>query len=386
MRHGIIQNITLFVFCMLCFCAISYAQTIVITGKSVINKPVLFNNVTLDLSHGYFFITGNGKLTIQNSSILGGISPDNPRLIEVNNGTLVLKQNTMNVIADNIPPSPEQISTYNVIRIIQGHVNLANNHFTIDKSYRASLLVTGSLPTDHFVIQKNLIENFNGGFILLYSTNAQISNNKFVHVGISDIYTAYGNENLIDHNIILFSGNNNVGDGIDIINSQNTVIQKNYIASGSCYSMFVMQCQNVQIDQNIITDGITYGIYITSNVSSTDPYSKQLIALQRLTKSPSAIYPNRSIFIRDNWLIQNRYGLAAIDVTQLTVLGNFFSQHFKNSASRKFWTNNDVLLLNVNQVVWNNNLYREATTQAIDESNDLSRKLVTFPPHGGITL
>src|SRR5438105_2589190 len=136
MIRQIIRKIILL---MICLHSAAYAKTIIITGKTVIDKPTLFRDVVLDLSHGYFFITNNANLIIQNIVINGNISPDNPQLIEVNEGGLILKQNKVNIIATNVPLSPNVLSIYKAIHVVQGHITLDGNYFGIDKFYSAGL-------------------------------------------------------------------------------------------------------------------------------------------------------------------------------------------------------------------------------------------------------
>lgn len=349
--------------------------------KIIVNKPTHYKNITLNLAEDTLIITNNATLEIENCIIKGIVSPDNPILIQIQSGKLLLKNSYLFATTDRIPPTPSNPSLYSIINVAQGNVDLFNNHFTINKMYSVSLLTTNNFPSDHFIISNNIIKNFHGGFLLKNSSNALISNNHFTNVSISNILTVNGNNNKILSNKIFFSGNNNVGDAIDILDSQNTVISHNYIINGSCYSIFILRSKNVQINNNSVLGGITYGIYITPHIGSTNRFLAQWI---QPNAKQASLYPSAEIIVHHNYLSQNRFGLSAKKVDGLYVSDNIFIQHFSNQTARQFWTNNDILLKEILHVEWKNNYYKEAFTQDPHGSNTLSKKIINFPLHGGI--
>lgn len=362
------------------------AQTIVIQGKTVIDKPMTYHHVTLDMSHGSFVITNNATLDIENSEINGTLAVDNPFLINVNNGTLKLKNNTVNVTAVGIQAARDSVSLYNTITVFQGAVEIIANHFTIDKPYTAGLFFTGSVPTSNLIIKGNSIHNFHGGVYLSHSVHATVSNNRFSNVSIGNIYSESGTNSVFKKNVILFPGNNNVGDGIDVINSDNTVINNNYISSGSCYSIVIMQSQHVLINRNQIIGGITYAIHVIPGIDASDVYSHYLLNTVKSANTGDQHYKNSHITISHNYLAENRFGLSVSHVDNLVVEGNVFIQRFQNAKNRRFWTNNDILLKDNTHITWKNNRYKEAFVQTVTGSNAQSLKFVEFPLQGGIVL
>jgi hypothetical protein len=93
-----------------------------------------------------------------------------------------------------------------------------------------------------------------------------------------------------------------------------------------------------------------------------------------------------TITVSNNFMSQNRYGLAGMDISGLTVINNTFIQRFSDDASRKFWTDNNILLKNVTGLSWSNNIYKEAYAQIIGANDPNTDMIVPFPVSGGITL
>lgn len=368
-----------------CLSGHANATSIVINGETIINKPTTFKNVTLDLSHGYFTIANNSILDIENCVIKGIISPENPFFIQVATGKLILINNTVRVRVINIQPSPDTTSVFRVINVSRGTVNIVGNRFSVDKAFTVGLFVTEKYPTAHFVIKANVIEGFHGGFFLSNSRNAIIAGNQFSKVSVTNILAIGSGDSLFERNMILLAGNNNVGNGIDIIYSDNMIVSENYIAFGSCYSIYILRSQNVLVDHNQILGGVTYAIYIVPLVDN-NLYDKHLGKLIGELKSKAIQYANNNISVTNNVFLQNRFGLAATEVDGLIVKNNMFIQKFPDNQTRRFWTNNDILFKNVTNITWDDNRYREAFTQDILGNNELAFKIVNFPLHGGVSL
>lgn len=363
---------------------VSFAEIIIVAPNTIIEKDTTYHNVILDLSHGSFLITKNASLKIENSIINGSISPDNPFLINVTSGNLILKNNTFNVISTNIPANPNHPPLNYLINISQGVASIIGNRFTTNKFYTVGFLASTRSMTSDLNINDNDIRNLHGGILLRNSYRAHILNNKFINVSSSNIYIIGGSHHLIKGNVILFSGNNNIGDGVDLSDTENTSLSENYILSGSCYSVVILRCKNILIDRNKIVGGITYAIYITYSEQLVDSYHKHFLRFS--DKDPVIDGVNENITITNNYLSQNRFGLAARVVHGLTVKNNVFIQWFRDSHSRKFWTDNDVLLQDINNVIWEDNLYKEAYPQQTQGNDEKSSKFVIFPMHGGVSL
>ena len=359
-----------------------YAEIITINGKVIIDKPTRYKNVTLDLSRGYFSIVSNGSLEIESSLINGIISPENKQLLQISSGNLILRNNKFNISVRNIPPNPSDSIGYYMINLLQGGVNITNNEFKIDKPYTVGFFVTNQLPNSHLTFDNNKIAYFHGGILLRNTTDSTIVNNQFTNVGLSNILNLECNNNVLIKNSIYFPGNNNVGDGIDIISSDNILISENIIASGSCYSIVISNSNSINIDRNRVMGGITYAIYVEPFLSK-NVLNKHLL---NLSVKKKIINKNKNISITNNYFAQNRYGLATINVDGLIVKNNIFVQRFSNNNNRQFWTNNDILLQNTENIIWENNLYKEAFTQESPGCNVNSTKFVIFPLHGGVTL
>ncbi len=375
-----------FVFCFILLNKICFAETVIIDGKTIINQPTTYQNVTLDLSHGYFFVTNNATLKIENAEIKGIISPDNPYFLNVFDGDLTLENNIFDVHVKNIESSPKKSPFYRTIHIRKGKLSMTGNYFTIDKPYTVALLMTEKIPTSGFIIKNNKVDNFHGGFMLSYTSNALVSGNTLSHVSVTNLFTLKGHDNTFIDNTVLFSGNNNVGNGADIIDSNNIIFNNNFISFGSCYSMVVLRSQDIFIDNNRIIGGITHAIYITSNISLYDAFHTPFMILAYEDNNNAETYKNKNISITNNYFGQNRFGIAAINVDHLYVKGNIFIQKFMNNSSRQFWTNTDNLFQDVINLDWENNIYKEAFVQNITENNINGLKYVLYPSRGGVIL
>jgi hypothetical protein len=361
-------------------------EKIVLTGRIVIDKPTTYKNIFLDLTHANLEIINNATLHIENCIVNGIISPDNPFLIKVSSGSLNLKNNIFNTSSINLPTDPKSPTIYNLINVVEGKIDLFSNRFFIKHQSTVGFLVTGISTKSKFYIKQNLIDGFHGGVMLRNTTEANILNNTFKNVSFGNIYVVNGYNILIKGNIILFPGNNNVGDGIDIIASDKVDILQNYIFSGSCYSILILKSKNMNIDRNIIVSGITYAISIYTSLGKQDQYATHLN--QFIIKNNIKLNPyidNQNITVTHNYLSQNRYGLSAVNVNGLNVQNNVFIQFFVNDKDRKFWTDNYILFKNVLNVNWANNLYKEAFSQN-DDSNEKSFKFIEFPVYGGVKL
>jgi len=372
-----------FIFILLFTLSVCHAETIKLHGKTVISAPTTYQNVDIDMTNGFFFVVNNASLTIQNSTIEGLITPNNPILLNIDQGQLILKNTQVTVDTNRIQPIPDDVPPYDLIFITQGNIQLENNNFTINQHFMAGLFATSDLLTNNFIIQNNTITNFHGGFYLTNTKNALLQNNTFTNTSLSNIFILNSSYARIRNNSILFAGYNNNGDGIDVINSDDIILKNNYILADSCSSLAVVNSQNILIDSNVIADGITYGIILTSMSSLNNSNQKLLLKLLHGTKINQA---NKNIFITNNYLLQNRYGMKAIYVTGLTVENNFFVQRFLSADGRQYWTNNDILLQQVPGIVWDNNWYKEGFSQVDKGYNDQSLKFVVFPLHGGIVL
>ena len=208
--------------------SLSFAQTIVVTGSRVIDKPTKFENVTLDLSKGNFIIKQNGVLEIDNSVVNVSISADNNFFSSLNNGHLVLKNNVFNVKASGIAPNATAPAAYQLIQVNQGTLNLTSNQFTIDTAYTVGFLTTNpSFTTDGFKINQNSFRNFHGGLYLYNSNDADVNDNTFDNVSFANVLNV-GNMGNYQRNIFTFPGNLNSGDAFDIVNSNGVTVQGQY--------------------------------------------------------------------------------------------------------------------------------------------------------------
>ncbi len=360
----------------------AFAQDVVINGNQLVNSSIAYKNVTLDMTQGEFTVGKDAILTIENSVINVGISPTNPFFVYVKQGRLNLKNSTVNATVKNINPTPNAQATRQLISVDQGLVSITNNKFDIDTAFTVSLLKTNPLYLTHqFTINGNTIKNFHGGIYLRASNNAEVKNNTFERVSLSNIYN-YGDLNLYQNNIFSFAGNLTRGDAFDIINSTSVLITDNIIASSAGYGIYVEGAKNLLIDDNKITDNMAYGIYVSTAATA----SKNTVITDVMPINKMIAITNQNIIVSNNYIALNKFGLASEAAQKFTVTSNTFIQKFSTKAARQFWTNNDNLLKNVTNLAWTNNLYKEAFTQVNGDSNLLALKFVPFPVSGGVAL
>jgi parallel beta-helix repeat protein len=359
------------------------AQTIIIPPNTVISHSKSYNNVTLDLTNGSFIITNNATLTISNSIVNGNLSKNSPLLINVDKGNLSLSNNQFDIKSVDIAPHQTTQSLHYVIQIGMGGLNMTGNRFQIDEPFTAGLLITTStLPTANINIVNNKFERFHGVLYLISTDNALISGNTFFKNSYGNLVVIGSNSKIIG-NTIYFSGSNRLGNAIDVIDSNNILVSKNLILTPTCHGIYVFNSTDVVVDLNRISGGITYAMNILSNPETLTPseYVKEIIRNHKMKNLISS-----NITITNNYMSQNRYGIAASDVNGLTVQNNIFIQRIEDNNARKFWTDNNVLLQNVTSLIWTNNLYKEAFTQAVGDNNSKSFSFVTFPQAGGVSL
>jgi len=364
----------------------TFAESIIINGEKKINQPISYKNVTIDLTKGRFTVDMDATLDIENSTINVVISPDNSWAINLISGNLIFKNNIVNVTTESIQPNPTESAQYHVLNIIQGSVNIQKNRFSIDKPYSTGLFITSPKSTHNFIIKNNEIYNFHGGFYLTNSNYATIDKNLFKNVSYANILFKNSHNNIASNNTILFSGNENVGDSIDLIESNHITLNKNYIISSSCYSLFILNCQDVLIENNSVISGITYAIYINSAISPNNIYQSHLINVVSKNNFNNDTQQNKNISIINNYIAQNRFGLTATNVDGLTVKNNIFIQKFIDGKTRQFWTNNNILLKNTINLTWEKNLYKESFSQEISGDNNKSFKFAIFPLNNGVLL
>jgi parallel beta-helix repeat protein len=356
---------------------------IIISGNQVINNSRTYSNKTLDLSHGEFTVNTGASLTIENSIVNVTISPDNPFFIKSNNGDVILHNDIVNVTVSGITQTPDSRALYNLLQVLSGNLQMTGNNVVVNTPFTVGVLATGITLVSGFDIGGNTFKNFHGGLYLRYSSNARIYDNTFQNVSYANIYNS-GARTTIERNIFSFPGNLKNGDAIDLVNSNDIDIKDNIIETGGNFGIYVMGSQNLTIDNNRITDGQSYGIFIQTALQSTvnkKKYLSQLTAGRKLSATN-----NDNITITNNYIAQNRYGLAGEVVNNLIVKNNTFVQKFDDNSSRLYWTNNDNLLPSVSNLTWENNFYKEAFTQEVPGDNTLAHQFVTFPAHGGVSL
>lgn len=357
---------------------------IILHGNQVINAPRTYTNQVLDLTDGRFTIQTGGILTIQNSTIDITISPTNPFLVQMNDGSLILKNNIVNVKVSGISQIPSMRALYQLIAIQRGSLILEKNNVMIDTAFTVGFLDTlGSVATTGFKISGNTINNFHGGIYLNNSNDADVKENTFSNVSFSNIYNS-GNLSNFNDNTFNFPGNLQFGNAIDIVNSDSITISNNVIASGSNDGISVMGANNLFIENNKITDNKAYGIIIytpTMSEVKKNKYLSQLIPMNKMR-----LIPNTNIVISNNYISQNKYGLTGGVIERLIVTNNFFIQHFTDTSIRQYWTNNDNLLPFVSNLTWVDNIYKEAFTQENGGDNTQALQFVTFPQSGGVFI
>jgi parallel beta-helix repeat protein len=170
---------------------------------------------------------------------------------------------------------------------------------------------------------------------------------------------------------------------MDIINSDTINIRQNLLLTPTCHGIYTLNSSNLVIDSNKVFGGITYAINVLSypEIKAEDDYVKKISAL-----APRQNVATTNVVISNNFMSQNRYGIAVSDTSNLNVNNNVFIQRFSDAVARKFWTNNSILLQNVTGLTWTNNIYKEAFTQEINGDNSQSLTIVPFPQTGGVTL
>lgn len=361
----------------------SMAQKVIIAPNTVISHSKTYNNDTLDMTHGSFIIKNNATLTISNSTVVGTVSDTNPLLINVENGNLNLNNNQVNISAVNIAPHPTTQSLQYFIQMGTGGLKVTNNTMKIDKPFTAGLLITTStIPTSGIQVTNNNIQGFHGAVYLLGTDNALISGNTLNKNTYGNL-VVIGSNSKITGNTIYFSGSNRLGDSIDVIDSNNVEISKNLILTPTCHAIYVFNSQNVTVDSNRITGGITYAMNLLTNPETLE--AKDYVTSLIGNYQPKTL-GSSNISVTNNFITQNRYGIAATDVDGLNVQNNTFIQRFEDNASRTFWTNNNNISQNVTNVTWINNQYKEAYTQVEGGDNSKTGVLVTFPQSGGVSL
>lgn len=361
----------------------SCLAAIVLHGNQIINAPTTYNNVTLDLTDGRFTVNTGGALNIQNSIIDITISPGNPFLVQMNNGSINLNNNKVNVKVTGISQNPNIKALYELIAIQQGGVTVTNNAFAIDTAFTVGLLETQGGPTSGYKINNNSINSFHGGVYLVNSNNAEVNENEFMNVSFSNIFNT-GNLSKFNGNIFSFPGNLQLGNAFDIVNSDGLTISNNVIASGSNYGISITGGSNLFIENNKITDGKSYAIVINTPAPAEinkNKYLSQLVPMKKIK-----LASNNNILISNNYIAQNKYGLTGGVIDRLIVTNNTFIQRFTDSSIRQYWTNNDNLLPSVDNLTWLDNQYKEAFTQDISGDNAASLQFVDYPAHGGVFI
>ncbi len=362
----------------------AFAKVTSIAPNTIIDQDTTYQSTTLDLNSGSFVVINQATLTIENSNIVGAITPEKNFLINVVNGKLNLRKNSVHLTTANIQPNPLHPPLYYAIKLADGSMTIDDNEFSIEHPYLVGLLSTGKTATKDIIFTNNRVTNLHGGIAITNSSNALVANNKFSRVSSSNVLIVQGSHHNIKNNTFIFSGNNNVGDAIDLFDSNNISIYKNNIFSGSCYSMVVLLSKNILIDSNNIVGGVTYAVYVSTFVDFRGA-DREFIANAFADYQPTNI-SNENIIVTNNYLAQNRFGLTANKVDGLTVKNNIFVQHFQDRNARRFWTNNDNLVQSTTNIVWEDNLYKEAYAQNMVDPNLYAIKWVTFPLHGGIIL
>lgn len=366
-----------------------FAQTIKIFPNTVIAYPKTYDNVTLDMSNGSFIIKDKASLTIKNSNIQGTLSKAIPLLFYVEDGKLSMENTQVDVTTKNLTEHPKTQSLEYVMGLGLGNINLAGNTFKIDKLYTAGLLITTStIPSTGLKITNNYFEKFHGVLYMIASDNALVADNTFKRNSYGQI-VMIGNNSKILHNSIFFSGNYRLGNSIDVIDSTNITISKNALFTPTCHGIYVLNSHDMVIDSNRISGGITYAMNVLSNPETVkspgDEYLTDIIKTYRMNKPVKSGISN-NIAITNNTMSQNRFGVAVNDTDMLVIKNNIFVQRFADAEARKFWTNNSVLLQNVTNLTWADNLYKEAYSQEIGGDNSKSSMFVNFPQTGGVTL
>lgn len=388
MKKNIFQIIYTFAALILFFTS-SASYAVVIGPNTLISTPTTYTNTTVDMTNGNFIVTNNATLTIENSTVLGTISANTPTLINVALGSLVMKSNRVAITVTGVLGKPDLQAIHYVIHLAHANASLTGNTFSVDRLFTAGLLITdANTPTGVVNIADNSFQNFHGVLYLLNSPNALIKNNIF-EVNSSGNLVLVGDDSAVTNNTFYFAGRNHAGNAIDIVDSEGVTVAHNVIFNSNCLGIHILASKNIIINSNNITGGVTYGITLESapNLKGKDAKNNNFAInlLTKLGKKSLKHSVTQVVTINNNVLSQNHYGIVASDVDTLSVTDNYFSQRFLSNAARKFWTDNTNLLINVTNLNWNNNLYKEAFTQEIDGDNSLTQ-FVTFPVTGGVVL
>jgi hypothetical protein len=363
---------------------------VLINKDTVIDKSISFNNVILDLDEGRFTVNTGGSLSIENSVINVTISPNNPYLIKLLDGTLILKNTVINVKAENLPQVPDSFSAYTVIDIYKGNVNVSQNQANIDTPFSVAFLNsdwTNAAPTNNMKVNDNVIKNFHGGIGLIFAAHAKINNNKLSNVSNYAILEQNSTAGDITNNIIDFAGNFVSGNAIWLLNDDGISVVNNIIASTAKWpSLQIDAVSNSVFKNNKITDGEDFAISIGPNGAVAKARLQQLISRNKLLKDKHQDTWNHNLSFSNNYMSQNRYGLTAALVDGLTVTKNIFIQKFSNNVNRQFWTNNANLITSTGAYLWTDNIYKEAFTQEVPGDNSKALQFVEFPATGGVVL
>lgn len=362
----------------------SFAYTIIVQPNTVISHSTKYNNVTLDMTKGSFIVEDNASLTITNSVVHGTLSVKNPVLFNVDQGSLYFRNNQVYIESHGVEAHPTTQALQYVIQLAMAtNFELSGNSFEIDKPFTSGVLVTtASIPTSGIKIQNNKFNGFHGVLYLVGTDKALISGNRLVRNTYGNI-VVIGSHSSIIGNTIEFAGNNRLGNSIDVIDSNDIEVSKNILLTPTCHGIYVFNSRNVLVDDNRIFGGITYALnvltYPEKLISQDQEYLKGLLGNYHLKNMLSS-----NVTISNNFISQNRYGLAANDVDGLHVHHNMFIQRFEDNETRKFWTNNSILLQNVTNLNWENNLYKEAYSQAEEGDNSKTFIAIPFPKTGGV--
>jgi len=371
----------------------AFATTVIIKPNTAISASKKYSGVTLDMTSGSFNVTNGAILTLENCQVTGTLSNDNPVLFNIENGQLQMQNNTVSVRTFGLDPHPLTQSLQYVVQVNMGSVNLNGNRFSIDQPFTAGMLVTTSpTPTTGLAIVSNKFDGFHGVLYLINSSDAVVTDNVLTKNSFGNI-VLLGDNGQILRNTIAFSGNNHLGNSMDIFNSDGVVISNNILLTPTCHGIYILNSHHLQISDNRIMGGITYAMNILtypetmkgrSSGQKMDSYVKDL--MQTMPTKTVAQTVSSDIVIQNNYMGQNRFGIAANDVDGLTVSSNYFVQRFADAASRQFWTDNSVLLQDVTNLSWTSNLYREAFSQDMNGDNSKSLQFVSFPETGGVQL
>jgi hypothetical protein len=371
----------------ICFSAESNPskQVIKMKGVQTIHQSTTFKNVILDFRKGgSFVVKNNASLDIENTTVLVTISPENPNFVIMTSGNLTIKNCNFIVTTSGISPNPNVQSLFQLFLIQQAIVAISDSQFIVDKFYTVGFLNTDSrFTTEGILIKNNTINNFHGGLYLANANHVEIDDNTFINVSYSNIFYQ-GLHSAFKRNFFLFPGNLMVGNAFDIFNSNDVVLAENTILSGANYGIYIAGGENLLLDSNQVADGASYAIFVAELSMAMKEKNQYITQLTEKTNIKNQI--NSNITITNNYLGQNRFGLAANTVTGMFVINNIFVQKFTDSPTRLFWTNNYNLLLNVTNLSWTNNLYKEAFTQEVPGDNTLALSFEPFPISGGVTL